>query len=156
MDVGEGSAYSSSGTVLPLGRRANGGAMALKKCSECEGEVSSKAKTCPHCGAPAPKEEATVAGNLGALVVLNEPEIEAYCATYSVSRDDPKVRDLIKTEMKTAIQAGGFRNTIREFEIVDGPWEVGAQLTPTLKLVRGRISDMYELQIAQIYDRIHG
>lgn len=26
--------------------------MALKKCRECEQKVSSKAKTCPHCGAP--------------------------------------------------------------------------------------------------------
>ncbi len=26
--------------------------MALKKCPECNGSVSSSAKTCPHCGHP--------------------------------------------------------------------------------------------------------
>ncbi len=26
--------------------------MALVKCAECEGQVSDKAKSCPHCGAP--------------------------------------------------------------------------------------------------------
>jgi hypothetical protein len=33
---------------LPLGRNI----MALKKCKECGNEVSTKAKTCPKCGAP--------------------------------------------------------------------------------------------------------
>ena len=26
--------------------------MSLEKCPECGGQVSSKAKACPHCGAP--------------------------------------------------------------------------------------------------------
>lgn len=28
--------------------------MALTKCSECGQQVSTKARTCPHCGAPSP------------------------------------------------------------------------------------------------------
>ena len=31
--------------------------MALIKCTECGKEISSKAKTCPHCGAPLVKEK---------------------------------------------------------------------------------------------------
>jgi len=30
--------------------------MALVKCKDCDKEVSTEAKTCPHCGAPMPKE----------------------------------------------------------------------------------------------------
>ncbi len=42
--------------------------MALKKCKECGKEVSSKAKTCPHCGAPVKHSDA--AKGCLALVVL--------------------------------------------------------------------------------------
>lgn len=28
--------------------------MALKKCFECKGDVSTEANSCPHCGAPNP------------------------------------------------------------------------------------------------------
>jgi len=41
--------------------------MALIKCSECQGKISDKAVTCPHCGSPVAKNEeilADVAANL--------------------------------------------------------------------------------------------
>ena len=40
--------------------------VALKKCKECDNEVSSKAKTCPHCGSPIKKN----IGCLGAIGVI--------------------------------------------------------------------------------------
>lgn len=40
--------------------------MAIKKCKECDKEVSSKAKQCPHCGAPVPKK----VGLVGIILVL--------------------------------------------------------------------------------------
>jgi predicted amidophosphoribosyltransferase len=32
--------------------------MALQKCLECKGVVSTEAKVCPHCGAPSPTPKA--------------------------------------------------------------------------------------------------
>ena len=32
-------------------RRTEGAAMTVKKCPECNGDVSARAKACPHCGA---------------------------------------------------------------------------------------------------------
>lgn len=42
--------------------------MALVKCKECNGDVSTNAKTCPKCGAPAPKPEQALAW--GALIAI--------------------------------------------------------------------------------------
>lgn len=36
--------------------------MALLKCTECQREISTKAKTCPGCGAPVPKLQNKIAG----------------------------------------------------------------------------------------------
>lgn len=44
--------------------------MALLKCSECQREVSTKAKTCPGCGAPAPKPKFEIKPFLLASVFL--------------------------------------------------------------------------------------
>jgi len=41
--------------------------MALKKCKECGNEVSSKAKTCPKCGAPVKKE---IGCGTGLIIIL--------------------------------------------------------------------------------------
>ncbi len=42
--------------------------MALKKCKECGKEISSKAKTCPNCGAPIKKQISTGSGCL--IIIL--------------------------------------------------------------------------------------
>jgi hypothetical protein len=38
--------------------------MALIKCSECQGMISDKAVTCPHCGSPVEEILADVGANL--------------------------------------------------------------------------------------------
>lgn len=43
--------------------------MALKKCKECGNQVSSKAKTCPSCGAPVKQEVTAVSGFLSLVVI---------------------------------------------------------------------------------------
>jgi hypothetical protein len=43
--------------------------MALIKCKECGSEISSKAKACPHCGAPT-KKEGIQPGCLGRILIL--------------------------------------------------------------------------------------
>lgn len=45
--------------------------MALTKCGECGGEVSTQAKACPKCGAPPPKQKAPgVPGWLSLVIVV--------------------------------------------------------------------------------------
>lgn len=44
--------------------------MAIKKCKECEGEVSTKAKTCPKCGAKAPKSTSLFTWLIAALATF--------------------------------------------------------------------------------------
>jgi hypothetical protein len=58
--------------------------MALKKCTECNNEVSSKAKICPQCGAPVKQNISSGVGCLiiGFLVML------AMCATLIDSSDN--------------------------------------------------------------------
>ena len=43
--------------------------MAMKKCKECGDKLSTKAKTCPHCGAPIPRST-EVSGCAGCLIVV--------------------------------------------------------------------------------------
>ena len=44
--------------------------MALKKCTECGHEVSTKAKKCPNCGAPVPVDTNPVALAVSSVIVL--------------------------------------------------------------------------------------
>jgi len=43
--------------------------MALKKCKECGGRVSSRANACPHCGAPRKQDGTAGAGCIGLIVI---------------------------------------------------------------------------------------
>src|SRR6185436_19693519 len=44
--------------------------MALKKCGECGGQVSSKAKACPQCGAPVKQDAPAGCGCLAILFLI--------------------------------------------------------------------------------------
>jgi hypothetical protein len=44
--------------------------MALITCRECKGQVSSTAKTCPHCGAKVKKPHSVAAGILGGVILV--------------------------------------------------------------------------------------
>jgi hypothetical protein len=44
--------------------------MVLRQCRECGGRVSSKAVTCPSCGAPLKRKSATIGGCSGCLLIL--------------------------------------------------------------------------------------
>ncbi len=43
--------------------------MALIECSECKKSISSKAKTCPECGAPVKQAQNTALGCLGLIMI---------------------------------------------------------------------------------------
>ncbi len=42
----------------------------LQKCKECQSQVSSKAKTCPHCGAPVKTETNPAVAAIAGIIVL--------------------------------------------------------------------------------------
>lgn len=50
-------------------QRVKGMDMAMRKCKECGRDVSTKAKVCPGCGAPAPTTT-TVSAGVGCLIIL--------------------------------------------------------------------------------------
>jgi len=44
--------------------------MGLRKCRDCGGRVSKRAKTCPHCGAPIKKQTGPIAGLLSFVLAI--------------------------------------------------------------------------------------
>lgn len=56
--------------------------MALAKCKECGGQVSTEAKACPACGAPPPKQTSTATLVIGAIFAL----VVASCVAHQVDR----------------------------------------------------------------------
>jgi predicted amidophosphoribosyltransferase len=65
--------------------------MALVKCYECSKEISDKAPTCPHCGAPKEEQPPRIekADILESVAVVDEPEPitqETVSAPVSVGR----------------------------------------------------------------------
>ena len=55
------------GAASPRGLARTEVQVALKKCSECGGQVSSRAVACPHCGAPVRRMAPVLAVAVGLL-----------------------------------------------------------------------------------------
>ena len=99
--------------------------MALKPCKECGHEVSTSAKTCPHCGVgnPAPKEGVSALRLLAfvflsALIIIllayavEESRREAPPSSASVSRTQPPPRSTRKARWAhSAVNVRGGRGT---------------------------------------------
>lgn len=120
--------------------------MALKPCRECKKEVSTEAKTCPHCGKKNPtrggrRSWVQLAG--GALVVvytafvIGQPEadrpesVSDFARTPSVSlsrerTDSPRNQALSQVKLKFTWRRGGFGTAmIADFVITNpSPWRI--------------------------------
>jgi hypothetical protein len=57
-------------TPSPAPELRGGSSVALRKCRECGNQVSSRAKTCPQCGAPVKAKTSPLAGALAFLVIV--------------------------------------------------------------------------------------
>jgi hypothetical protein len=92
------------------GAASRGEIMAVKPCKECGKEVSSKAKSCPHCGAPTKRR----LGVLRGLVVVFLGVVGVgYCATLvdsptglptcDASETETAVRDAIENSVEARL-----------------------------------------------------
>jgi hypothetical protein len=83
--------------------------MALKKCKECEGQVSSKATACPHCGAVLKKERQSIGcgglililiiiGSLSSIIGGNDSSTSRSSSSTKQETQKPKTKAEIRTE----------------------------------------------------------
>ena len=77
--------------------------MSLIPCSECKNEISDKAASCPHCGAPVVRERTR-----GAAFVVNERSTQADPATALIFRH-PKTKQIVNiTQVPSWVLLFGF------------------------------------------------
>ncbi|WP_312181162.1 hypothetical protein [Pantoea sp. CTOTU46764] len=87
--------------------------MAMKKCRECDGKVSSSAKTCPHCGVSKPYTSPS-----GCLIFILAVAFATYMTYFNDEKKTPensyeKVEDTqeVRSEAQAVIQSRGFTCT---------------------------------------------
>ena len=98
---------------------------------------------------------------LGALVVLNVETVGPYAAARGVAGDDletlaasSEVQSLIQDEVQSRVNAkNGFKSfeRIARIAVLDRPFDVGDQLTHTLKMRRHVIAAQNEQRIADLF-----
>ena len=98
---------------------------------------------------------------LGALVVPNAETVAPYAAEHGVSGSglaalaaSPEVQRLVQEEVQSRVNArNGFKSfeRIARIALLDQPFEVGDQLTHTLKMRRHVIAAQYEQRIADLF-----
>lgn len=98
---------------------------------------------------------------LGALVVPNAETVAPYAAEHGVTGSglaalaaSPEVQRLVQEEVQSRVNArNGFKSfeRIARIALLDQPFEVGDQLTHTLKMRRHVIAAQYEQRIADLF-----
>jgi hypothetical protein len=90
--------------------------MALTKCKECGGEVSTRAAKCPHCGSPAKKKTSIFTWLVVVLLLfwgigyMSHDSSEINTAAGGSAQPDQKLSDLVKLEYEW--QKVGFNNVM--------------------------------------------
>ena len=98
---------------------------------------------------------------LAALIVPSEEEIVGYAQeqqiphnSYSELLKTPEIKKLIDTEIQTAISAkNGFRlfEKVSRFALLEKPFVVGETLSAKQEIMRHKISQLYEKEIAELF-----
>lgn len=98
---------------------------------------------------------------LGAIIVPSEEEIVGYAQEQQIPYEDyssllktQEIRKLIDSEIQTAISAkNGFRlfEKISRFIILEKPFVVGETLSAKQEIMRHKISELYEKEIAELF-----
>ncbi|MEI7904412.1 MAG: AMP-binding protein [Candidatus Firestonebacteria bacterium] len=117
-------------------------------------------------------ETAVVTGHdwrhLGALIVPSFEELRSWCAENRIKfnpdrilevLENTRVIELYSKEIKKHVnQRSGFKDyeLIRDFRFISQSFEVGKELTATLKLKRRIIEEMYADHLDSMSDSIHG
>ncbi len=97
---------------------------------------------------------------VSALIVPSFENIKGWMEHKEMSPEEPsrmiqneKVIDLLNREIQDLNQSLGHIEQIKKFELLPIEWTVdGGQLTPTMKVKRKIIKEMYAEQIEKIYD----
>ncbi|MFP4524318.1 MAG: AMP-dependent synthetase/ligase [Candidatus Woesearchaeota archaeon] len=104
----------------------------------------------------------------GVLLVPDYDRVKEYCRSHGVAFKDgddaslasnPAVEKLFSRELKAYVNHGnGFRphELVRRWHFLEKPFEVGEELTRTLKLKRDAIVEKYRGLIDDLYERVHG
>lgn len=104
----------------------------------------------------------------GVLLVPDYERVKEYCREHDIAFKDsddtslasnPAVEGLFSRELKTYVNYGnGFRphELVRRWHFLEKPFEVGEELTRTLKLKRNAIVEKYRGLIDDLYERVHG
>lgn len=99
--------------------------------------------------------------SLGALILLNQEEIEIYAKNNSISYKDyndlltkPEIYKFVDSIVRDTIsQKNGFRmfERIQKFVFLTKPFEVGRELSAKQDLMRYKITELYAKEIKQIF-----
>ncbi|GAB4221934.1 MAG: AMP-binding protein [Spirochaetales bacterium] len=110
-------------------------------------------------------EQAMVVGQdkkfLGALIVPNMEKLEAFAAERGISYvskeellDNPEVQEQIHDEIQRLVNPrNGFKvfERIYRFKLLPKPFEVGRELTNTLKIRRNVVQELYKKEIDSLF-----
>ncbi|MBN1756229.1 AMP-binding protein [bacterium] len=105
---------------------------------------------------------------LGAIIVPNFEALKKYCQeneiAYSTDRIEEcleysAIKQLYREEIKKYVNSKGEFKTyerIQEFIILPKPFEIGLELTPTLKPRRSKIEEIYKEKLSSLQSVING
>jgi len=106
--------------------------------------------------------EAVVVGqdwkSLGALIIPDFESLERYKEQNSVTLNPSQIKEFYRNEIDKLINTElGFQNyqLIRDFELLDEEFKIGKELTPTHKVKRRVLDDIYSKKMTQMYKNIH-
>ncbi|OGF49124.1 MAG: hypothetical protein A2231_12470 [Candidatus Firestonebacteria bacterium RIFOXYA2_FULL_40_8] len=106
--------------------------------------------------------------SLGALIVPNVETLQQFCQKNNIEwqgkhiekvLDQAPVRELYRREIHHYVNnKAGFKDheLIREFRFISEPFEVGRELTATLKLKRNKVNELYKLHLESMRKSLHG
>jgi long-chain acyl-CoA synthetase len=106
--------------------------------------------------------------SLGALIVPDIEMLKQFCGVNNIHWhekymdrvfEQPLVRELYRKEILRFVnKKAGFKDHehIREFRFLSEPFEVGRELTATLKLKRKRVAELYGKHLESMKKSIHG
>lgn len=104
---------------------------------------------------------------LGALIVPNLEALNKFCEKNKIPwrekhipvvLENPAIQELFRNEIRRFVSSKtGFKNyeLIREFRFLSEAFEVGRELTATLKLKRKKVDELYSKHLASMKKSIH-
>lgn len=96
---------------------------------------------------------------LTALVTLNPEELQRYAAHHALETEDwdqlvqhPRIQDKVERVLKAKNRSLASYETIKKFAVVWPDFEVGEELTPSLKVKRKYTSEKYQHLLDALYE----